>query len=736
MHDYRLLLPALICWGIAIIKPADYLVLSAIGALVLLAGLLNRRWLLTICGIAVLASCVTGVAHAVVQASDAVTKLATDSATVSVNAVIDSYPRYRNGGYSARANVHTITSGTETHTSTQGVLIRWSESVPHAAALTRGSDFHGTGTLRSLPADFSAVAALELSDVQEVSEPSTTETIRSALKEAVADRPWHAQLIPGVVVGDDTGLPEDATENMRILGLSHLTAVSGSHVSLAIGVVLAIIGRTRPLLAGLVSLLALAGLVELVGAEASVLRAGYMGIFVCIAVAIRRSSSAFPLLCLTVLIVALTDLDLARSLGFQLSAIATGAIIAFGYPLQRHLREHMPSALADVLAISVIAAVATGPLLFRIQEVASLWSAIANALVAPVVAPLTILGMAGALALPVAPFVAVPVLRVCELFTGWMAGVTHVLISFPGSHLPTPVAFAGQVCILAAVVCAIWREKLRMILIAVGVLFCSAALVPFFLRLPVLTPGSAKTSNWEAIQCDVGQGSAFVARRGGRTVLMDVGPEGGNISGCMEAAGIEHLDLLIISHFDADHVRGLEELLATVTVAEVWYSRNLHPHYNSDPAFELLDSSGIQHRSVAPGETYRDDTGETFIDVVGPRITTGAVTSTNADSLVVVMNTDSHRVLVLSDAPYERQVTLTGVVHDIDVVIAGHHGAADQSPELAESLNPRISLFSVGENDYGHPTERALEIWDAPIVARTDQCGMITLTAQSVISGC
>ena len=724
MQDYRLLLPAIVVWTIAIIGPLDYIALGLVGLLVVLLGLLSHRWYATLIGVAVVAATMSGLAHSLLKESDVLTRSAQDSAVVTVTGVIDSHPERQGENLTATARIYTVQAGDITSTSSQSALLTWPDT-----ELSRDTQFTGSGQLRPLPDDFAAVATLNLTEVRPLSQESAAARIRRELRDAVEDRPWHAQLIPGVVVGDDTGLPEYAVEDMRILGLSHLTAVSGAHISLVIAVVLVIVGRRRPVLAGALAVVALVGLVELVGREASVLRAGYMGVFVCLALAIRRATTAFPILCLTVIIVALVDVELARSLGFQLSAVATGAIIAFSYPLQERLAEHMPGALADVLSISLVAALATGPLLLAIQERASLWSAAANALVAPVIAPLTIIGMVGALLLPVAAWAAMPLLWVCEIFTAWMAGVTSLLVGLPGSHLPTYVALIGHGVMALVLAVTAFVGLTHYALTAIALLAGSAALSPALQSQP-------QPEDWEAIQCDVGQGSAFLARREPDVVLIDAGPEGERISECLSEAGIDRVDLLVISHFDADHVRGLAELIAAVDIEEVWYSTNLHPTYNSNWAIDLLDQHAIPHAHVTAGTEYPSSSGEPFVRIVGPRATTGVESTSNADSLVALVTTDSHRVLALADAPFERQLALVGEVEDIDVVIAGHHGAADQSEELAERLRPQISIFSVGENDYGHPTQRALEIWDAPITARTDQCGTITITAGQVVSGC
>ncbi|MEW6917835.1 ComEC/Rec2 family competence protein [Trueperella pyogenes] len=711
MQDFRLLIPACLVWAAAIASP-NYLVLALVAAPIALAGTLRRNWIATLAGVSLVAGAIAGGAHNLVRESDAIVRAL--GKQVEVTGVIDSHPKVASGRVSAFARIESVKTDT-LMSSNARIRLQWAGD-----RLERGTRFIGHGRLTEGGGQISA--RMRVTSIEVLSEPFTA-SLRALLRESVADRPWHAQLIPGVVIGDDTGLPEQARREMRMLSLSHLTAVSGAHVSLAIAIVLGVIGRRRPMAAGVLALVSLAGLVELVGSEASVLRAGYMGVFMCIAIALRRRTNALPLLNATVIAVSLLDVDLARSLGFQLSAVATFAIITFSYPLQRRLAERLPAIIADVVSIALIAGVATGPLLLPVQERASLWGILANALVAPVVTPLTIGGMAGTLLLPVAPISATVILRACELCTGWMAWVSRILIGLPGSNLPTGVVLAVNVGLLVTLIATLVLGGVRVLMGALAVLACASA-VSMLLSQRVL-------SDWEAIQCDVGQGSAFLARGEEGIVLVDVGPESGNISACLTHAGVKRLDLLIISHFDADHVRGLAEVLDTVEVEQVWYSVNRKPERNSQWALDLLNRRGIAHEPAR----YGDRLG-TQVEVIGPRTIAGGEGDSNKDSLVVVVTTASHRILILADAPAERQQSLRGEVSAIDVVVAGHHGARDQSRELAEDLKPSVSLFSVGENSYGHPTREALDVWHAPIQARTDLCGEIVLTATQVVTGC
>ena len=618
---------------------------------------------------------------------------------------------------------------------------------------------------------------------------SWVESRRGALIAAVSDYPQYAQgLIPGVVIGDDSALPSEIREMMRMEGLSHLTAVSGAHVSLALGLVIAACGRSRSKLTAAISGAVLIVLVALVGPAASVLRAGMMGMLMVGALAFRREASALPLVCVAVIGACLAFPMLATSLGFELSAACTLAIVLFAYPLSAQLQRVLPQWLALMISLPLVAGIASMPFLAGIQSRSSLWSVVANVAVAPAVAPLTICGFIAVLTLGWAPILAMPALWVCRRCAWWMNVVAEICARLPGSGVP--LWRVGMANLLVASVFIVFsraraagllekiglseyldkradrvvamlkkcsakgvrmrpRSKGRyrgfkkqrrgfrelivaslVVLVAIFALFVTK--YQGWLRLPIFV--GQVNSDWEAVQCDVGQGSALLLRGVGddgelRTVLVDVGPANGHIGRCLRAAGVRKLDLLVLSHFDADHVRGLDEVLEYAKVKQAWVSSNPYPLYNSQWVLELLARQQIQVHAVTAGEDFGG-----WLSVLSPADPIGSEEEVNADSLVIRASTLHHNVLSLADVPSDIQDGLVqnAAAERVGVVIVAHHGAASQSQALANQLDPQVAIVSVGRNNYGHPSSEALRIWQAPVLAQTLACGWISVEAEAV----
>lgn len=257
--------------------------------------------------------------------------------------------------------------------------------------------------------------------------------------------PGARALVPGVALGDDHALPQAVREEMRAVSMTHLTAVSGQHVALVLGLVLTGLGAVPRRVRAMAGLVVLTGLVVLVRPGGSVLRAGVMGAVMLAGVASGRRSASVPALAGAVLILVLIDPWQSRDYGFALSAAATAGILVGERPARTALSRRLPRWLAAVLALPLVAQAACAPVLILLQPQVGLWSVPANVIAAPPVPLATICGLAAALVEPLWPgaaaWAALPAVASCA----WLAAVAHVFAALPGARIPWPGGRAGAV---------------------------------------------------------------------------------------------------------------------------------------------------------------------------------------------------------------------------------------------------------------------------------------------------
>ena len=279
--------------------------------------------------------------------------------------------------------------------------------------------------------------------------------------------PGARALVPGVALGDDHALPQTVREEMRTVSMTHLTAVSGQHVALVLGLVLTGLGAVPRRVRAGAGLVVLTGLVVLVRPGGSVLRAGVMGAVMLAGVASGRRSVSMPALAGAVLILVLIDPWQSRDYGFALSVAATAGILVGERPSRAALSRRLPRWLAASLALPLVAQAACAPVLILLQPQVGLWSVPANVIAALPVPVATICGLAAALVEPLWPgaaaWAALPAVASCA----WLAAVAHVFAALPGARIPWPGGWAGAVGLAgleAAVALLVSRRARRRLL--------------------------------------------------------------------------------------------------------------------------------------------------------------------------------------------------------------------------------------------------------------------------------
>jgi competence protein ComEC len=272
----------------------------------------------------------------------------------------------------------------------------------------------------------------------------------------------QAAMLPALVLGDTSAVPSGTSRDFRAAGMTHLMAVSGANVMIVCAAVLLTARLIGPRTAVALAALALVAFVIVVQPTASVLRAAVMSAIALAGMLSSRRRQAIPALAATVLVLLAVAPALAVDVGFALSVVATAALIVIAPVWSRRLvGKGWPKPLADALAVAWAAQVVTAPLVAAISGRFSVVAALANLVVAAVIAPITVLGTAAAALCGVWPAAA----RLLIRFTGpelwWVDGVAHWAANMPGATLPVPAGMPGTLIVGGVTVLAVvlWRWR-------------------------------------------------------------------------------------------------------------------------------------------------------------------------------------------------------------------------------------------------------------------------------------
>jgi competence protein ComEC len=551
-------------------------------------------------------------------------------------------------------------------------------------------------------------------------------------------------MLRAIVLGDRSSLSAKVREAFLGSGTYHILVISGLHVGFLAGL-LFFFSRAIRLSLSASSLLTVGGVVFyvlLTGGSPPIVRAGLMMSLYLLALIVGRERDLANAVALAAFVLLLWNPLYLFDAGFQLTFVATGAILL---ALRRFDLSRLPRlprwVLASLLA-STAATLATGILLaFHFNRV-SLMGVVANLVMVPLGGCLTAVGMVYSLLLLCLPQ-GIPLLQlgVSSLSKG-MITIASIFAALPLASIrlytPTPLMVLTGYGLLGLILFPGGRRR-RLLL----------ALTTVFLLGQVgwkLFP--LERAGIEATFLDVGQGDAiFLELPGRRTMLVD---GGGSLDDRFDIGErvvapflwhrwVRRLDVVVLSHAQPDHIRGLRAVLKNFSVGEVWESG----YPSTAPSYRWLQKfvrkKGIPLRQITRGNRIPLGS-EVVVTVLHPpksfvaRPKGRTSARVNNNSLVLAIDHLHFRVLLTGDIEKEGEASLVdaGVLLQADLLKVPHHGSRGSSSAFfLRRVKPRWAVVQAGDrNPFGHPHLETLNRYAAQGVEvfRTDRDGAITFS--------
>lgn len=572
----------------------------------------------------------------------------------------------------------------------------------------------------------------------------------------------QAAILKGIMFGTRGEIPSEIQQAFNSTGLVHILSVSGFHVGLVVVLVLGLLRLCRlpARFTPLVAIPLLLFYAVMTGLGPAVTRSTIMAILLIISHHIGRQQDWPTTLALAAAVILATNPQNLYDIGFQLSFVATWGLF-YITPKLLDLWPGWPRALALLVAVPLAAQLATLPLVVLYFNLVSPVSILANLLTVHLVALIMLFGgmslLPGLFYLPLAHWLNVSTGLLTDLFL-WLVQWCN---SLPGAawYLPTPpwwVVVAYYICLIGSLELVHrreWQYKLKETFNKLApdktkARFALATLV-FLIMLTAWFMWPVH-NELQVHFIDVGQGdSTLIITPNNRTMLVDAGgwPQelvtargAGDhvVVPYLHRLGINHLDVLVLTHPHADHAGGARAVLEAMDVGMVLVSPyGLSKEDKVDDGYETviqkIKSKNIKLQPVRSGDMLNIDPA-IAVRVLSPaEKIIGTRSDANNNSLILKITYFQRSVLLAGDAEAEVEEELIKSSGDLaaEVVKVPHHGSGYFAENFFSEVNPQVAVISVGANNrFGHPAARTLETLREMNcrVLRTDKQGAIILT--------
>jgi len=548
----------------------------------------------------------------------------------------------------------------------------------------------------------------------------------------------EASLLAGILLGVDTGLPPDLQQAFKNTGTAHIIAISGFNIAILSGIFVSLFGRIfGPRRGVLVAIIGIALYTILVGAEAAVVRAAFMGTLSLFARQVGRRQHGLNTLGFTAALMAVFNPYVPWDVGFQLSFGATLGLILYAQPFQQaaenFLARRMPAETASKVAapiaeyflFTLAAQLTTLPIMAWHFGRISIISLVANPFILPAQPPVMILGglallfslaylpLGRAVAFLAWPFPAYTI-RAVELFDRFPGGVL-VLDNFPFWYIILFYAI-----LLGITFFGDRMKRLRALITPAVILSALGILVIVVWQAVAMLPDG----NLHLTFLDVGSANAILIQTpSGRAVLVNGGPSTTQLSDALGrriSPFHRRLDYLVVASLQEEQLAALPRTLEHYPPEAALWAGNMAASYASRQLDDFLSDNNIPITRAAAGYTLDLGSGAVL-----------QIVDASPRGAILLLEWGGFRALLPIGMDFDSLESFDygEAIGPVTALLLADSGYAPVNPpEWIANLNPQVLILSVDAADpFGLPDDDTLEAAAPYTLLRTDLNGWIHL---------
>lgn len=515
--------------------------------------------------------------------------------------------------------------------------------------------------------------------------------------------------INAFITGDKSLIDEDVKKDYQSLGVSHIFAISGMHISLLSSVILFILKKLKMKEnhSYILVITFLCFYMFITNYQASVLRSVGLFILLYLNKKFDLNIEVINILFLDISIILLINPHFINNIGFLYSSVVSFSLIKYSKLIKGNY-------IVKTLKVSLIAFVFSLPITFTSNYEFNLLSVLNNLLIVPLVSlilyPLSVLS-----------FFIKPIDDLLLFIINILESIIPYLLTF---KIVVPKVSIIVVIIYYIFLLLFFETFKKVFLILILALLMIVKIYPII------------DQNYYIYFLDVGQGDSIVIKKGYECILIDTGGKVGfkkdawkerkeyyytdNTITFLHSLGLSKINTLILTHGDYDHMGEATYLVENFKVKKVIFNCGKFNDLENK-LIKVIEKKKIEYRSCIK-ELDINNNKLTFLN-------TKEYDNENDNSSVIYAKFNNLKFLSMGDASTntEKEILSKYNLYNIDVLKVGHHGSkTSSSKEFINKINPAYSIISVGKNNrYRHPNKEVLDNLNNSTVFRTDITGTV-----------
>lgn len=553
----------------------------------------------------------------------------------------------------------------------------------------------------------------------------------------------EASVTKALVFGDKQDLDEDLKEKFNNTNITHLMSVSGTHI-ISFMMILNVVLRNKKnkpnIFKSCLTILFIIAYIIFTGISISVLRAGIMVIINIICKQLKIKNSILKSLKITCILILVFRPFSIFSTSFILSFLSVIGIILFKkyfyeaftkFKIKNNVIRRIISYIYTSIAITLSVNLMILPIQISSFNKISFPLLIPNLVMGFLSIPIRIMGMIGVMVSfypKISLYIFSVVNVITKVFLISVNLINKISISISSKTMPLLFFVLYYLFILSLFLTfkisrLIKNNKKKIESSKYNYVKLKKVLRITTVLLLVIVISSIVLINIYSIYFskyiyffNVKQGEMSYVKCGKESIIVDIGSLSNSlpfnvINNFFKKENIHHVDLLIISHMDMDHISGVEELLKNYDVSKVIYTVPKEKNKNYMWFKQLLKNLKVDFEEVKEGDEIK--LKNINIKILLPDKEYIKRDSENANSLICLVNAKNTSILYTGDVTKETEEKLIkkyNKLKNIDILKVSHHGSKTSTSEyFIKKILPKYAVVSACKKYYGHPHEDTLD---------------------------